>query len=143
MTDELEYSIAGLQEFNISFEKYCGPCQIQNNCKFGKKNPFSVKIDCKELNQAKEKIKYEKLKKLQKTEPISSSYQDLMKKVSINLQSIFSQIWKDKIKALKEEIRCIDSRKTDPMLVSQQGQDWWTDFNATMKKINEECEKIL
>lgn len=143
MTDELEYSIAGLQEFNISFEKYCGPCQIQNNCKFGKENPFSVKIDCKELNQAKEKIKYEKLKKLQKTEPISSSYQDLMKKVSINLQSIFSQIWKDKIKALKEEIRCLDSRKTDPMLVSQQGQDWWTDFNATMKKINEECEKIL
>jgi hypothetical protein len=143
MTDELEYSIAGLQEFNITFEKYCGPCQIQNNCKFGKENPFSVKIDCKELNQAKEKIKYEKLKKLQKTEPISSSYQDLMKKVSINLQSIFSQIWKDKIKALKEEIRCLDSRKTDPMLVSQQGQDWWTDFNATMKKINEECEKIL
>jgi len=143
MTDELEYSIAGLQEFNISFEKYCKPCQIQSNCNFGKQNPFTVKIDCKELNQAKEKIKYEKLKKLQKTEPISSSYQDLMKKVSINLQSIFSQIWKDKIKALKEEIRCLDSRKTDSMLVSQQGQDWWTDFNATMKKINEECEKIL
>lgn len=143
MTDKLEYSIVGLQEFNISFDKYCGPCEIQSKCEFGKKNPFMVKIDCKELNQAKEKIKYEKLKALQKTEPISSSYNDLMKKVKINLQSIFSKIWKEKVKALKEEIRCLDSRRTDPMLVSQQGQDWWSDFLSTMKQINEECEKIL
>ena len=48
-----------------------------------------------------------------------------------------------KIKALKEEIRCLDSRKIDPMLVSQQGQDWWADFNSTMKVINNECEKIV
>ena len=143
MTDKLEYSIVGLQEFNISFDKYCVPCEIQSKCKFGKKNPFMVKIDCKELNQAKEKIKYEKLKKLQKSEPISSSYNDLIKKVKINMQSIFSKIWKEKVKALKEEIRCLDSRKTDPMLVSQQGQDWWSDFLSTMKQVNEECEKIL
>ena len=143
MTDKLEYSIVGLQEFNISFDKYCGPCEIQGKCEYGKKNPFMVKIDCKELNQAKEEIKYEKLKKLQKTEPISSSYNDLIKKVKINMQSIFSKIWKEKVKALKEEIRCLDSRKTDPMLVSQQGQDWWSDFLSTMKQVNEECEKIL
>ncbi len=143
MTDILEYSIIGLQEFKISFEKYCKPCEIQHKCKFGKDNPFIIEIDCKELNQAKETIKYEQLKTLQKTEPISTSYEDLIKKVKINIQSIFSQIWKEKIKALKEEIRCLDSRKTDPMLVGQQGQDWWSDFNSTMKLINKECEKIL
>ena len=65
-----------------------------------------------------------------------------MAKVKINLQGIFSEIWKEKIKSKKEEIRCLDSRKTDPLLVSQQGQDWWQDFNATMKEINKECEKI-
>jgi hypothetical protein len=63
--------------------------------------------------------------------------------VKINLQNIFSQIWKEKVKAQKEEIRCLDSRKTDSMLVSQQGQDWWQDFVTTMKEINQECEKIL
>ena len=59
------------------------------------------------------------------------------------MQNIFSQIWKDKIKAQKEEIRCLDSRKVDSMLVTQQGQDWWQDFNTTMKILNQECEKIL
>jgi len=29
------------------------------------------------------------------------------------------------------------------MLVTQQGQDWWQDFNTTMKVINAECEKIF
>jgi len=29
------------------------------------------------------------------------------------------------------------------MLVAQQGQDWWSDFNATMKVISNECEKII
>ena len=33
--------------------------------------------------------------------------------------------------------------KRDSMLVAQQGQDWWGDFNSTMKVINQECEKIL
>ena len=62
--------------------------------------------------------------------------------MKINLTNIISQIWKGKIKSHKEEIRCLDTRKLDPILVSQQGQDWWADFNATMKVINEECEKI-
>ena len=47
------------------------------------------------------------------------------------------------IKAQKEEIRCLDTRKVDSMLVTQQGQDWWQDFNTTMKEINSECEKIM
>ena len=59
------------------------------------------------------------------------------------MQNIFSQLWKDKIKTQKEEIRCLDSRKVDSMLVIQQGQDWWQDFNQTIKLVNNECEKII
>jgi len=139
----LNYSIIGLQDYSISFESYCSTCEIQKSCKWGKDNPFSITISCVDLNKAKEKIKYDQLRKLQKTAEVDLSYEDLIKKVKINLQGIFSQIWKDKIKAIKEEIRCLDSRKRDSILVAQQGQDWWQDFNMTMKEINNECEKIL
>ncbi|TFG02100.1 MAG: hypothetical protein EU539_13390 [Promethearchaeota archaeon] len=137
----LNYSIIGLEDYLISFERYCRPCDIQNYCKYGKDNPFSIKINCNDLNKAKEKIKFEQLQKLQKMEDVSVTYEQLIKKVKINLQSIFSSIWSDKVK-VKEDIRCLDTQKVDPMLVSQQGQDWWQDFNATIKLINDECEKI-
>ena len=143
MPQVLNYSIIGLEDYLISFERYCTICDIQKFCKYGKEEPFSVKINCSDLNRAKEKIKFEQLQKLQKKEDVSVTYEELLKKVKINMQNIFSQIWKEKIKAHKEEIRCLDSRKRDPMLVSQQGQDWWQDFNATIKVINQECEKIL
>ena len=143
MTNILNYSIIGLQDFSISFEKYCRPCEIQKHCKFGKDNPFSIQIKCYDLNQAKEKIKFEQLQKLQKKEDVLVTYEELLKKVKINIQGIYSAIWKEKIKDHKDDIRCMDSRKVDPMLVSQQGQDWWSDFNATMKVISNECEKII
>ena len=143
MPNILNYSIIGLQDFSISFESYCRQCEIQRHCKYGKEEPFTVKINCNDLNRAKEKIKLEQLQKLQKKEDVSVAYEELIKKVKINLQGIFSAIWKEKIKAHKEEIRCLDSRKVDSMLVGQQGQDWWSDFNSTMKVINTECEKIL
>ena len=139
----LNYSIIGLEDYTISFESYCSPCEIQNHCKYGKDNPYTVQINCNDLNQAKEKIKFAQLQKLQKKEDVSVTYEELIKKVKINIQNIFSQLWKEKIKSHKEEIRCIDSRKRDPMLVAQQGQDWWGDFNSTMKVINQECEKII
>lgn len=142
MPKTLNYSIIGLEDYTISFEIYCSLCEIQKFCKWGKKEQFSIKISCGDLNRAKEKVKFEQLQKLQKTEDVSVSYEELIKKVKINLQGIFSEIWKTKIKAHKEEIRCLDSRKVDPMLVAQQGQDWWQDFNATLKVINDECEKI-
>ena len=138
----LNYSIVGLEDYTISFESYCSLCEIQKYCKFGKEEPFSIKISCSDLNRAKEKVKFDQLQRLQKTEDVSVPYEELIKKVKINLTNIISQIWKSKIKAHKEEIRCLDSRKLDPILVSQQGQDWWADFNATIKVINEECEKI-
>ena len=138
----LNFSIIGLEDYTISFESYCSICDIQKFCKWGKEDPFSIKISCSDLNRAKEKVKFEQLQKLQKTEDVSVSYEELIKKVKVNLQNIISQIWKGKIKAHKEEIRCLNSRKIDPMLVAQQGQDWWQDFNMTMKVINSECEKI-
>ena len=143
MPNILNYSIIGLEDYLISFESYCSPCEIQKFCKYGKTEPFSITINCGDLNRAKEKIKFDQLQKLQKKEDVSVTYEELIKKVKINLQSIFSQIWKEKVKAQKEEIRCLDSRKTDSMLVAQQGQDWWQDFVTTMKEINQECEKIL
>jgi len=142
MPKTLNYSIIGLEDYTISFEIYCSLCEIQKFCKWGKKEPFSIKISCGDLNRAKEKVKFEQLQKLQKTEDVSVSYEELIKKVKINFQGIFSEIWKTKIKAHKEEIRCLDSRKVDPMLVAQQGQDWWQDFNATLKVIKDECEEI-
>lgn len=143
MPKVLNYSIVGLEDYTISFESYCSPCEIQKHCKYGKDNPHTIQINCNDLNQAKEKIKFDQLQKLQKKEDISVTYEELIKKVKINIQNIFSQLWKEKIKAFKEEIRCLDSRKRDLMLVAQQGQDWWRDFNSTMKVINQECEKIL
>ncbi|MFX0043523.1 MAG: hypothetical protein ACFE8L_11480 [Candidatus Hodarchaeota archaeon] len=142
MPKVLHYSIIGLEDYNISFESYCTICDIQKYCKWGKEEPFGIKISCGDLNRAKEKVKFEQLQKLQKTEDVSVPYEELIKKVRINIQGIISEIWKEKIKAHKEEIRCLDTRKRDPMLVAQQGQDWWQDFNTTMKIINEECEKI-
>lgn len=139
----LNYSIISLEDYNLSFESYCSQCEIQKYCKYGKDDPFSVIINCGDLNRAKEQIKFSQLQKLQKKEDVSVIYEELVKKVKINLQNIFSQIWKEKIKAQKEEIRCLDSRKRDPMLVAQQGQDWWQDFNFTMREINQECEKII
>lgn len=143
MSNILNYSIIGLEDYLISFERYCSPCEIQKFCKYGKIEPFSITINCGDLNRAKEKIKFDQLQKLQKKEDVSVTYEELIKKVKINLQNIFSQIWKEKVKAQKEDIRCLDSKKTDSMLVAQQGQDWWQDFVTTMKEINQECEKIL
>ena len=142
MPNILKYSIIGLEDFSVSFESYCSLCEDQKHCTHGKNNPFSITINCGDLNHAKEKIKFDQLKKLQKTEDISLSYEQLIKKVKINLQNIFSEIWKEKIKA-KDDIRCLNSKKIDAMLVTQQGQYWWADFNATMKVINRECEKII
>jgi len=138
----LNYSIIGLEDYTISFESYCSLCDIQKYCKWGNEEPFSIKISCSDLNRAKEKVKFDQLQRLQKTEDVSVPYEELVKKVKINLQNVISQTWNGKIKAQKEEIRCLNSRKRDPILVAQQGQDWWQDFNITMKVINRECEKI-
>ncbi len=138
---KLNYSIVGLEDFSISFQKYCVICEIQKYCKFGKESPFSLNINCGELNKAKEQLKLDQLQKLQKTADLSTNYEDLVKSVKINMINIISQIWKDKVKS-NEEIRCLNSTKVDSLLVAQQAQDWWQDFSSTMKDISIECEKI-
>ena len=76
----LNFSIIGLEDYVISFERYCSPCDIQKYCKYGKDVPFSVNINCGDLNRAKEKIKFEQLQKLQKSEDVSVTYEELVKK---------------------------------------------------------------
>ncbi|MEJ2250946.1 MAG: hypothetical protein P8Y70_09730 [Candidatus Lokiarchaeota archaeon] len=142
MSEKLDISISGLQDFSVSFKKYCESCDIQSKCEYGKSKSFEIKINCNDLNQAKEKVKYDQLKKLQKEEDVSTSYEELIKKVKINLQEIIAHLWQEKVKKRKEELTCLDSRKIDPILVAQQGQDWWRDFLITLKEINKECEKI-
>ena len=86
----LNYSIVGLEDYTIGFNDYCSLCEIQQFCKWGKDEPFSINISCGDLNRAKEKVKFEQLQKLQKTEDVSVSYEELVKKVKINLQGIIS-----------------------------------------------------
>ena len=46
---KLSLSIAGLQEFVITFEEYCVPCPYQRNCKYNKNKPFTVTVECRDL----------------------------------------------------------------------------------------------
>ncbi|MHA1689942.1 MAG: hypothetical protein ACTSUN_11520 [Promethearchaeota archaeon] len=139
---KLDYSIVGLQEYSISFQRYCRKCEIQKYCVYGKDKPFTVEISYTDLAQAKERTKFEQLKKLQEKASVETSYEELLKKVRISIREIFSQIWQEKVKSNKD-IRCLDSSKVDNIFVSQQGQSWWADFAATMKEINAECEKVM
>jgi len=138
----LKYSITGLSQYTISFEEICNECDLKG-CQYGKKNPFQIIIDCKDLTHAKEKRRYEQLQKLQKEADIDETYEQIAKKVKINLQEIFSEIWKTKIKDHKEELKCLDSRRTDTILVSQFSQQLWASFVKVMREINKECEEIL
>jgi hypothetical protein len=80
----LNFSIVGLEDYIISFESYCSPCEIQKYCKYGKEVPFTISINCSDLNRAKEKIKFDQLQKLQKSEDVSVTYEELIKKVKVN-----------------------------------------------------------
>lgn len=139
---ELIYSIVGLSEFNISFENWCVPCKIQNRCKNGKNNPLALKIDCKDLLESFENERRSQLKTQQKIADINDSYETILSRVKVNISQIFSGIWKTKVKNQKEEILCLNSRRTDSMLTSQRGSEWWGEFRRIMKKIHEECKKI-
>ena len=138
---ELIYSITGLSEFTISFENYCVPCKYQNRCRYGKKEPLQITIECSELLQAYEHQRLELMKVAQKEAAIDDTYEMLEKRSKVNIGQIFSEIWKKKIKKHKEEITCLNSRKLDPMLTSQRGGEWWSEFRLVMQKVYEECKK--
>ena len=79
---------------------------------------------------------------MQKAADIDDDYETILSRVKINTSQIFSGIWKIKIKDHKEEILCLNVHRTDSMLTSQRGGEWWSEFRRVMKKIYEECRKI-
>ena len=85
--------------------------------------------------------KEEKMIKLQKQHP-DWDWDKREKKASVSKAQIFSQLWNEKIKARKEEILCLDSRRTDSMVTSQRGEEWWSAFRDIMTIIEKECAKI-
>ncbi len=138
----LRYNITGLQEFTITFEDYCVPCEYQKKCKYGKTEPFQVILDCKELTAARDKKKAAKMEQLANKHP-DWDWETREKKASISNTQVISELWAQKVKALREEILCLDSRKMDSMLTSQQGEMWWADFREVMDQIRKECAKIV
>ncbi|MBD3351630.1 MAG: hypothetical protein GF364_09105 [Candidatus Lokiarchaeota archaeon] len=138
---ELIYRISGLSDFTISFENFCVPCKWQRRCRYGKKAPLNVIIGCNDLLEAYNEKRLEQMRRLQKEADIEDSYEDIESRMNINLQQIFSGIWKKMIKDHKEEILCINSRKMDTMVTSQRGAVWWQEFSKIMRKIYEECKK--
>ncbi len=138
---KLTYNITGLEEFIISFQEYCVPCEYQAKCKYGKKQPFQVNLDCKEIANAMNKKKNEQMEKLGKKNP-DWDWEMREKKAKVTKSQIFSVLWAEKIKKLKNDIVCMDSRKLDSMLTSQRGELWWAEFRETMAEIDQECSKI-
>ncbi|MHA1519380.1 MAG: hypothetical protein ACTSVZ_00955 [Promethearchaeota archaeon] len=138
---KLSFNITGLEEFIISFQEYCVPCEYQSRCKYGKKQPFQVNLDCKEIANALNKKKNELMEKLGKKNP-DWDWEMREKKAKVKKAQIFSVLWNDKIKKFKDEILCLDSRKLDSMLTRHQGEMWWVDFREIMSEIDQECSKI-
>jgi hypothetical protein len=139
---KLTYTISGLQEFIVNFEEYCVPCQYQKNCKYGKDKALQISIDCKDITNALEFKKNKEMEKLAKKNP-DMDWDTREKKAKVTRASVYSEIWNDKVKKIKEEILCMDSRKMDSMLTSQRGEEWWSEFREVLKKIDEECAKIV
>lgn len=140
---KLLVSITGLNQFSISFEEYCIPCEYQSLCKFGKKNVFSVSIECKDLSNAFNARRQEAFDKAQKNAKAGESFEDIEKKIKINVNSIFSEIWENLIKSRKEEIACLNSKKLDPMLTTHQGGEWWGDFREAMQEVYDKCKDVI
>ena len=138
---KLRYNISGLEEFVITFEDYCVPCPIQKHCRYGKTTPFQISLECKDLLTAFEKKKNEEMDKLGRKNP-DWDWDMREKKAKVTKAQVYSLIWNDKVKNHKEELLCIDSRRTDSMLTAQRGEEWWTDFRDLITKIDTECSKI-
>ena len=139
---KLRYNITGLQEFNITFEDYCVPCEYQRKCRYGKNEPYQVVIDCKELALARDKKKSEFMEKLRNKFP-DMDWETREKKAKVTNTQVFSEMWAEKVKKHREEILCLNSRKMDSMLTSQTGEEWWSDFREVMQEIYGECSKIM
>jgi hypothetical protein len=139
---KLTYSISGLQEFIITFEEFCVPCPYSKNCKYNKNKPFTVSVECKDLTNALEYLKNKEMEKLAKKNP-SMDWDTRSAKAKVTKAAIYSEIWTNKVKARKDEIVCLNSKRVDSMIVSTRSEEWWSDFRELLKKIDEECSKIV
>ena len=138
---KISFNITGLSDFEITFQDFCSTCPVQKDCKYGKSNPFLFTIDCNEIRVAEDYKKTEAMKKLQKKHP-DWDWDRREKAAKVQKTQIFSKLWEDKVKVNKEEILCMDNRRTDSMLTAQRGEEWWSEFRDVMNKIYEECSKI-
>ncbi|RLI63131.1 MAG: hypothetical protein DRO88_10670 [Promethearchaeia archaeon] len=138
---KLSYNITGLEEFIISFQEYCVPCEYQGKCKYGKNQPFQISLDCKEISAAAEKKKAEQMEKLGNKHP-DWDWEMREKKSKVSKSQVYSLLWAEKVKKLKDEIFCLNSRKLDSMLTAQRGEIWWSDFRESLTEIDKECSKI-
>lgn len=141
---KLTYNITGLQEFVVTFAEYCVPCPYQRHCKHNKDKPFQVTIDCKDFTTALEFRKSKEMEKLAKQHP-DWDWDTREKKAKVTRPQIYSEIWNEKVKKPAKEgvIYCVDSKKIDSMLTSQRSEEWWAEFRDVMKKLDEECAKIV
>jgi hypothetical protein len=140
---KLLVSITGLNQFSISFEEYCIPCEYQSRCKYGKKNPFSVAIECKNLSEAVAARRQEAFMKAQKNAKAGETFEEIEKKIKVNTSTIFSELWDTRVKALKEEILCLNPKKLDPMITTTQGSEWWADFREAMQEVFDKCKDAM
>jgi len=139
---KISFSITGLQEFLITFEEYCVPCTYSRMCKYNKNKPFTVTVECKDLTNAFEFLKNKEMEKLAKKDP-SLDWDARSKKAKVTKPQVYSAIWDEKVKKQKTDLACMNPKKLDSMLVSQRGEDWWAEFRDILKKIDEECSKIV
>jgi hypothetical protein len=139
---KIAYNITGLQEFVLNFQDYCGPCPYHKNCKYSKDKPFQITINCSDITNAFEFKKSKEMEKLAKKNP-EMDWETREKKAKVTKASVISEIWNDKVKKLKDEIYCLDSRKLDSMITSQRSEEWWAAFRETMKEIDDQCSKIV
>ena len=140
---KLLVSITGLNQFSISFEEYCIPCEYQSHCKYGKKNPFSVSIECKNLSEAVAARRQEAFMKAQKNAKAGETFEDIERKIKVNPSTIFSELWDTRVKAIKDEITCLNPKKLDPMITTQQGSEWWADFREAMQEVFDKCKDAI
>ena len=101
-----------------------------------------VMIDCKDFTNAFEFLKNKAMEKLAKKDH-TMDWDTRSKKAKVSKVQVYSEMWKEKVKNLKDELVCMNSKRIDSMLVSQRGEEWWSEFREVMKKIDEECTKFV
>jgi hypothetical protein len=102
-----------------------------------------VQVECKNIADAIIARRQDAFDKAQKKAKAGESFEEIEKKIKINASSIFAEIWESKVKSLKDEIACLNPKKLDSMLTTQQGSEWWSDFREAMQEIMDKCKDAI